>query len=1289
MNSQFFETYFGTNIDLISPNANLKMFRKGGTRKVNEEAVINLKNLYFSQVKEPKNIYDLREFIYMLTQDTLKSGSHTYKVESLVNRSPTKKTISFKTKDAEDLVKSFFIAPLKRWIAANVTDPDLKLIYQNWIQNPDTVTQIKDFVSTFSPFEEDDGLNNGMGSSYLSSARSETKFRIFDPSAAGSATKLGEFDWAAFLRDLTQSTNKIGESANNIIDLAGILGFDKFLDDLLGHRRGEYNNVSDSNKGKDARSAADLEKALKKFPDLFAKLSGGARGVEYKEPTDEDLISLRQCGLITRLLHDDAPIKFSNYFNTQYFSNSPLNSNGATSGHERIYCVHPSYDPNLFYNRCHISQNAKQRLAVYNSNDTQSNAALFKSLFWVFETKDGLKEIELALSTDTKDQREAENYYKLTKARSLWSSGLSPQIINARIKNILGKTQTAGQIDLSIQQALQPKVVPDGQVVVDSQAYYFLNDIEIKYEGTNPSTARNDVQVQMSFTLSSMMALECEMATIPKKHTGTEDAIIKLYELITLPVTNKVAKGPGAFLQNQFNPEYSRVRLKVYTGDGDLCDLIIDLSTIDHSMSRESETGKTTLTINYRGFFEAMMNMPFNDALADQQTIARREKLHAKAMETIKGNDCKPELINKAVRMEQEIFRREAQEMSAMSLLSRLSTKRLIHGYQLEEDQVQARAINGTLDAFQDYVKLVSPGVGTISEAQVEKVQEQAKKAKEDEDTDVKDLEFLKNKFFFLGDLLYMVSGCLYLGDTPNMRPLVKNMNMRFMIGSINVPNPKTRDGSMMTINPACIPVDVAYFVEWFNSVIVNKGITSYPVGIFIKELIERLINNIIFEVCFSSLLPTENPPVIRSTFISNFDDQGWFIKNSEGWFNPDKPNYRKKGQSQGYVKRQNLFKKDAQSNLGTSENVYDVNPYNYCIIYQQFPTFSQYTTRDLTQKLRNTNYVPTIFYGAKNTNFNYVSSVSFAKTDSPFLREARYFNSNYGNLSLLSNVYDLNFSFIRRKANTFLYPGIIINFALLDWAAMGTKSPYQRISDNSANRGGEPDADDYIVLGQSNPHSPNTLAHILGFGGYYIIKSVVYKLGQTDDQFEIAITTKFMGTDAVKKLDRSSEEPSRIEDKQVCIEAFNQLADRVNELPGEEGYERAQLETLKEDESSTPNEEKATELTEDEIVEPVQEEAFDPQEGSTTERQAFELLLDSYLNLTKATGPSDKARPATTIQDFPSKDMNDLLDAIAEEGIQTVEYRDSYRTPDGLTIQLEVMNGRLIAFGTVMVNKQ
>ena len=791
-----------------------------------------------------------------------------------------------------------------------------------------------------------------------------------------------------------------------------------------------------------------------------------------------------------------------------------------------------------------------------------------------------------------------------------------------------------------------------------------------------------------------MQALQKVVATIPKSVTNTNSAVnISLYDLITLPSTGQVSGGPGSYLTNQYSPEYSRIRLKAFTGDGNKCDLIIDLSVIDHSISRESETGKTTLVINYRGFFEAMMNMPFNDALADDDTLTNRERLHEDAMKIIKTNDCTPELINKAMRLEQEIFRKETKELSAMSLLSRLSKKKLIHGYAVDKAQIQARAINGSLDASQDYVTTVNPGAGEITSEEEKTIEESAQAKKDKKETDAKDLDSLKNKFFFLGDLLYMVSGCLYLGDTTTMREFTKNLNMRFMIGSINVPNPKTRDGSMITINPVCIPIDVAYFVEWFNSVIVNKGITTYPVGIFIKELIERLVNNIIFEVCMSSLLPTENPPVIRSTFISNFEEKGWFEKNTNGWFDPDSPYMSidafhsapvgtsvedlEKLKSRTTGIGGNLFKKDAEVNLDTLANgVYDTNPYNYCIIYQQFPTFSEYTTRDSTQKLRNTDYVPTIFYGAKNTSFNYASSVSFSKTDSPMLREARYFNSNYGNLSLLANVYDLSFSFIRRKASTFLYPGIIINFGLIDWdIKKKSGSPYKMISDNAAARGNEPHEDDYTVLGQNNPHSPKTIAHILGFGGYYIIKAVTYKLGQTPDDFEISITTKFMGSDAIKKGSRGGEETPNLEDKKACVEAYNELAERANSFGGE-GYEEEATEGVVENNSGTLNEKRESEVS-------IVTEGDDIYENPS-DKLKFEELLDGVLDLTLATS-SDGGLIGW--KDLNSDDLNVVIDLIISEGIKEVPLA-YYQTSSGKRLALSVQKGDLYNGGS-MVRKQ
>lgn len=1120
----------------------------------------------------------------------------------------------FHYKKGNDLKKtSKFLKPLiQKWISSNITNKDILLIYEKWLSNPNIdeniLTSSKNLANTIF-------AQNSEIATVLSEDIEYTDF------SSGLAAQTYTLKLNLLLEDLINSTNN-----HPVLDVPSVFGFDDYFESGDGSER----FISGSNleqRGITLVTAKNLEELLKKSPQAFGEIVGAAQGDDYKKPTEEELINLRQCALVTRLLHDTVgKIPFSNYFNNGNFAVSPLNPNNEKigNGHNRIYPVDPAGDPNEFYNRCFISNEAKNSFVVNEFQDTQSPSDLYKKLYWVFDTDEGLKEIELNLSSNKKAQAESQNYFLLSRALREWEGAGTTQQKQARVRGILGEDnyKDANQIRDALNDI--NSITPEDR---ENSAYYFLKDIEIKYEGTNPSTARNDVQVQMSFELSSLKALEKAMATVPAKYTSKrEDADIKLYELITLPVTSKISKGPGAYLKNQFNPEYSRVRLKVYTDVNHGCDLIIDLSTIDHSLSRESETGKTTLTINYRGFFEAMMNMPFNDALADRETLLRRESLHAKAMTTIKTNDCKPELINKAMRIEQEIFRREARELSAGSILMRMQRRQLIHGYGLDEAQVLGRAVNGSLDSSRDYVTNVFPG-GALSEEQYKKLAEVTKKQEEGDD---KDLPFLKNKFFFLGDLLWVVSGCLYEDDSAKMRELTKNLNLRFLLGTINVPNPKTRDGSMITINPACIPVDLSYFVEWFNATIVNKGITTYPVGIFIKDLIERMVNNVIFEVCFSSLLPSEKPPVIRVGFVSNFVNEsvGWLKKNENGWFDVNDPYGRgamidniltnneltSEQRAEAIIEYNRfasslpnaIFSRDALFNESNSVNphVNDINPYNYCIIYQQFPTFSHYITKDENNHLKNKPYVPTIFYGAKNTKHNYVSNVSFSKTDSPFLREARYFNSNYGNLSLLSNVYDLSFSFSRRKANTFLYPGIILNFVLLDWTTSGTTSPYVKLSNSNG---------DYKIFDQSNPHDAKTLAHILGFGGYYIIKSVTYKLSQTSDVWEINVTTKFMGTDAPKEDIRTSSETENLEDKEECVEAYNELVERVNDLKegDDDRYDPAIVEKQKEEQEKT--EDTDNNKKEEVKIEKVQEVPVEPEKGQKepTQDQADQTSLD------------------------------------------------------------------------------
>ena len=188
----------------------------------------------------------------------------------------------------------------------------------------------------------------------------------------------------------------------------------------------------------------------------------------------------------------------------------------------------------------------------------------------------------------------------------------------------------------------------------------------------------------------------------------------------------------------------------------------------------------------------------------------------------------------------------------------------------------------------------------------------------------------------------------------------------------------------------------------------------------------------------------------------------------------------------------------------------------------------------------KNLNKCPSIFYGTKNTSYNYVSNVSFTKTNSPNLREARYFNSNYGNLSLLSNVYDLSFTLFKRKANTVIYPGNIINFVLMDWGTEtdDANQPWKWLTDEN-----------YSKFGDSWPHTVDKEAHLLGLGGYFVILSTEYKLGEEPAEFEITYNTKFLGTDADPDPSSNSTEVLDATTQAACNKAFDVIATRYNSL--------------------------------------------------------------------------------------------------------------------------------------------
>ena len=769
-------------------------------------------------------------------------------------------------------------------------------------------------------------------------------------------------------------------------------------------------------------------------------------------------------------------------------------------------------EPSLFMNKLNFSSEATR----YLENANNAIQSMDRKLSWIYEKDGVIIEEPLKLSTYDSLQGMVDDLEELEKSFFSPSFGqaVTPEI-EAKRNEIINRPWQASK----------------------DRGDYYLDSINVLYEGTNPSTARNDVQVTLTFKLESFAALNTVM------NPGS-DKPIELQELITLPITGRSDGGPGFMIKNQYSPNYNRLRLWVASTAPELerSSLMIDLSIIDHKISRSSEIGEVTLEVNYRGYFEQMMSMPFNDALASETAIDQRKERQEILNETAQY-DCDPVTIREILRVDQASLAEERRNRKFSNIIDKMVDRGYIHGAEIDVQEI----IDNSGNILNSNALVRGPFPALLDEnGPWESRYRTAKKAAGDEvGWTWKELPFVfyepgvtragtvSTYLFYLGDLLEVVSDCLYKKDSDDHRSNVNNINLTFMIADIQIPNANDPTTPLI-VNPCCIPISLQFFAKWYNDTIVRKDLAYYPIGTFIRDLVERLITNLLYEVCFSSMLPDEIPPVLRTTYLSDCDYRKfspaahWEYPNSGGFYymvdnSEERP----------------LLSKDIK--YDTSSGVQ-----NYCIIYQQTPPYFREMKMQQAGKkpLQDDPTVPTIRYGNQDRNSSYVSNVSFAKSDSPMLREARYFNNQNGNLSLLSNLYDLNFDIDKRKATTSLYPGQIIDFRLEDWGTRVQTSKFD-VGEGALN---------ITEAGDSDPHTPGTAANTLGFGGYYIIKRVEYNLGPTPAVYTIKIQTKFLGTDAdqeLKRRDPDAETIDIINEDEQCAPSYEKMVRHYEDIGG------------------------------------------------------------------------------------------------------------------------------------------
>jgi hypothetical protein len=287
------------------------------------------------------------------------------------------------------------------------------------------------------------------------------------------------------------------------------------------------------------------------IPDFARK----ATVVDMDDLKTKEVDDVRQCILVSDLLHGDgggggwSQSYMSTWVGPRPSGSHPVSKKVPFDG--RIYPIttSTSFDPNTLINHCSISKNTKKYLL----DDDSLSPEMFYKLFWVYTDGEGnLNETEIFLSSAPDD------YQWYDRKREVFEPGESrAKQIRDALRNGYG---------------------------------YSISKMDIDLKGTNPSTARKDVKANLTIEMDNLKSLDTVCA-----YASSHGSELKIYDLVTLPTTHTVETKKtfnGGIFKQEFHPDYSRIRLKMWCYEGGLnpdnieTAMIYDLVCIDHKLDR-------------------------------------------------------------------------------------------------------------------------------------------------------------------------------------------------------------------------------------------------------------------------------------------------------------------------------------------------------------------------------------------------------------------------------------------------------------------------------------------------------------------------------------------------------------------------------------------------------------------------------------------------------------------------------------------------------------------------------
>ena len=628
-----------------------------------------------------------------------------------------------------------------------------------------------------------------------------------------------------------------------------------------------------------------------------------------------------------------------------------------------------------------------------------------------------------------------------------------------------------------------------------------FEDISIKFHGENQATAKTNVDVDLNIGVTNLLAFqtiftnnayyinkEGEGASIPYDYS-LMDLITYLHRSDLGDVYKNLSTGGARLFNPTYFKSFNRLVVKLIpvvsaaepsysTKEKEYFDrfkahientpMILDLALIDHTIDKESENNNAKIKISYKGYVKSFLQDPKMDIIRTPEKIEEEIEKEVNLIEELVG------LTDKAAIEKIDTFNkiRKDETIDLTKGIPYLNT--LINDGRYYKLKVNSNTFKDSVT--KDYkllgTRTIYDSIGSGSIIDISGSLSETQDPIKDKVEANKDYEI---NFFYLGDLIDVAMYSIYNRSFRNeevrrssdtLRESFKDFPLKVILPSFDVMKPDPAGTSWIRgekISVADFPIAETWFTQWWKSEIIEAEIQFYTIGTLISRLINNLFNNLILEDCYLNGSHEKKQFGVRTDFglfsKDGKEENSKFKSRNRTWFDHDL-NYQGDTRGLQYDSFLQVDKRDApyfkkDPNLPRSEHC------NFIVVYPRIAMFSDYKEIENNVESWEKYNIP-IFHRQRNSGIlnkpsSFTDSISFTKEEANYRREARFQAESLYTLAQLASVYDAT---CKSKFALDLFPGMLV----------------------------------YINAGlYQSPSVMNSIANILGMGGYHIIESVTH----------------------------------------------------------------------------------------------------------------------------------------------------------------------------------------------------